>query len=79
MLCSSTMWTGLRARSTGPAPARRCGELGATFLLCGYFVNFKLMLRPGGCSKILQEIQGDLGSFWYFLGPPTNLFSRLNN
>ena len=37
------------------------------------FVNFKLTLRPAGCSNILQKIQGGRLKIWYW-GGASNFF-----
>ena len=55
----------------------------ASVFVSGNFVNFKLSLRPSGCSQNLQEIQGcqrkTRGISGTFGGPPTILFNILNN
>ena len=56
----------------------------AVLHLGGDLGNFKHMLRPAGCSKKSQKIQGcdrvtPLGISVIFWGPPTHLYTILNN
>ena len=54
-------------------------SVGVRCFFSGDFVNFKLMLRPAGCSEILQEIQGGRLKTQIFGGPPTTVCNTFNN
>ena len=66
----------LVTRKTGQVPV-------PSVFVCGNFGNFKLKLKPAGCCKILQKIQGDgckTQEIPVFLGgPPTTSLNILND